>query len=111
MNFLFTKHRKNRQDSSKHSVSVIPSPRKNIYGITSILSNQNISFGWLPYPLKPSEHINISQPLFLFLFFEEPSVITEVIEEIFEVKTSEDIEDMVYCNINQDTPPTPAPTK
>ena len=42
-------------------------------------------FGWLPYPLKSLEHINISRPLPLFLLFQEPSNITKVIEEIFEV--------------------------
>ena len=55
---------------SRHSESLIPSLRKNIYGITSIFPSKISPFRWLFYPLKPLEqHINISQPLLLFHSF------------------------------------------
>ena len=41
------------------------------------------------------------QPLPLFSIFQEPSTITEVIEEIFEVNINEDIEDMDLFDLTQ----------
>ena len=52
--------------------------------------------------LKPLVHINISQPLPLFLLLQEPSMITKLIEEIFEVNTNEDIDDMDLCDFIKD---------
>ena len=66
-------------------------------------------FRWLPFPLKPlAQRINISQPVPLFSLFQEPSTLTKIIEEIFNVNANEDIEDMDICDFTQDTSPTPA---
>ena len=60
-------------------------------------------FRWLPYVLKHLEHINISQPILLLSFFQEPSTMTRFIWEIFEVSSIEDIKDM-DMNFTHDTP-------
>ena len=60
-------------------------------------------FEWLLYPLKPVEHINISQPLPLFSLFQEPFAIMKVVEEIFKVNGNKDVKDMALCDFTQDT--------
>ena len=62
-------------------------------------------FGWFPYPLEPLVYIKLSRPLPLFSLLQEPSTITEVIEEIFEVNTNKDIDDIDLCDFTQDTSP------
>ena len=47
----------------------------------------------------------------MFLFFQEPSTITEVMEEIFEVDVNEDTEDMDLRDFTKDTSLTRAPPK
>ena len=69
-------------------------------------------FRWLPYVINLLEKlINISQPLPLFSLFQEPSIITNVIGEIYEVNAKEDIEDMDIYDFAQSTSPTPAPLR
>ena len=69
-------------------------------------------FRWLPYSLKPLEQrINISQPVPLFSLFQEPSAITRIMEETFEVNANEDIKGMDICDFTHNTSPTLAPLK
>ena len=57
-----------------------------------------------PITIKPlQQRVNISQPVLLFSLFQEPSTITKVIEEIFEVNANEDIKDMYICGFTEDT--------
>ena len=57
-----------------------------------------------PITIKPlQQRVNISQPVLLFSLFQEPSTITKVIEEIFEVNANEDIKDMYICDFTEDT--------
>ena len=60
-------------------------------------------FEWLLYPLKPVEHINISQPLLLFSLFQESFAIMKVVEEIFKVNANKDVKDIALCDFTQDT--------
>ena len=55
-------------DSSKHSGSLIPSLRKNTYGITSILPNRNISIWMACLPAEILEtHQHITNPSNVFI--------------------------------------------
>ena len=54
-------------NSVKHSGSFIPSLRKDTYGITSMLPNQNISIWMTPLPTKtPGTHQNFTTPSLVF---------------------------------------------
>ena len=113
LNFLFIKYRKKpgivpkRILQTKWFIHSIPE-NKTLMVLLRYYPIKISPFGWLPYPLKPLEHINISQLLPLFSLFQEPSTITKAIDEIFEVNADEDIEDMDLCDFTQDTSPTPA---
>ena len=54
-----------------------------------------------PIPTKTygttHQHIATRFPVFRYLLFYEPSIITKVLEEIFEVNANEDMEDMDIC--------------
>ena len=97
---------------SKHSGLFIPSLRKIYMALLRYFPIKISPFRWLPFPLKPLEQrINISQPVPLFSLFQEPSTLTKIIEEIFDVNANEDIEDMDICDFTQDTSLTPAPIR
>ena len=103
LNFLFIKYRKSPGKIPKRILKIqwtfhsIPEKKHLQYYFD--VTQSNIS-------LKPLVHINISRPLPLFLFLQEPSTITK---EISEVNTNEDIDDMDLCDFIHDTSPTPAP--
>ena len=67
---------------------------------------------YLCFCTQGNENAGLVQPLpALFLIFQEPSTITEVMEEIFEVNSKGNIEDMDLSGFTKDTSLTPATTK
>ena len=93
LNFLFIKYRQNpgkihkRVFQTEWMINSIPAKETPMvllrYHPTDISP-----FGWFTYPQKPLKHMNILRPLPLFLFFQEPSTITKVTEDIFEFKST-----------------------
>ena len=76
-------------------------------------AEQKVSFLFLFLVLRKEMRMQCYSNPFppLFSIFQEPSTITEVMEEIFEVNANRDSEDRSLCNFTRDTSLTPAPLK